>query len=60
MNGGVLHRFLRRLRQAGARTIVDPVAEREWLRVLEERRRRREQSDLDDLLRELERVSRWF
>ena len=55
---GVLGRFLRRLRQAGAQTVVDPRAEREWHRILAERERRREQAELDGLLRALERVSR--
>lgn len=57
---GVLARFVRRLRQAGAHVVVDPRAEREWLRVLEERRRRQEAAELDELQRALERVSRWW
>lgn len=60
MSGGVLGRFLRRLRQAGARVIVDPKAEAEWRRTLAERERRRERDDYAELLRELERVSRWW
>lgn len=57
---GLLSRFLRRWRQAGAVVVVDPRAEREWLRVLEERRRRQEAAELDELQRALERVSRWW
>lgn len=57
---GLLGRFLRRWRQAGAVTLVDPRAEREWRRTLAERERRRERDDYAELLRELERVSRWF
>jgi trimethylamine:corrinoid methyltransferase-like protein len=55
---GLLGRFLRRWRQAGAVVVVDPRAEREWHRILAERERRREQAELDELLRALERVSR--
>lgn len=57
---GLLGRFLRRWRQAGAVVVVDPRAEAEWRRVLAERERRREQAELDELLRALERVSRWW
>ncbi len=57
---GLLGRFLRRWRQAGAVVVVDPRAEREWHRLLRERERRRERDDYAELLRELERVSRWF
>ena len=57
---GLLGRFLRRWRQAGAQTVVDPKAEREWHRLLRERERRREQAELDELVCALERVSRWW
>lgn len=57
---GPLGRFLRRLRQAGAVVAVDPKAAAEWQRVLRERERRREQQEHDDLLRALDRVSRWW
>jgi len=55
---GPLLRSLRRWRQAGAVIIRDPRAEREWQRILAERERRREQADLDEILRALDRVSR--
>lgn len=59
MSGGVLTRFLRRWRQAGAVVAVDPKAHAKWQAILRERERRREQQEHDDLLRALDRVSRW-
>lgn len=49
---------VRRWLKMGARIVVDPRAEAEWRRVLRERERRREQQEHDELLRDLDRISR--
>jgi len=51
---GVYAQFLRRLRQAGAVLLADPRAMVEWRRLLEQRERRREQREFDELARRLD------
>lgn len=55
---GLVERFVRRLRQAGAVVAVDPRALAEWRRLLEQRERQREQREFDDLVRRL-RGDKW-